>query len=585
MSLPDKAARLERATRPGPPGTGRVLLALLGLVGAGCGPSPADRAAGGGSGASAFCSTYTARVDSFMAAAAPTSAGPGTGVVTAGGIAELTGGMSPLSGQGELTLEHQQFVNLMTLIEADSALAPEPYLAASWSTNDSVTALTFRLRPDVYWHDGRRTTAYDVAFTYRLVTDPESEFPNPSFWDHYVRGADGVHVDDSLTVTFRLRPHAEYLDPWRTVAILPEHILGSVSREALAAHPFNARCPVGNGPFVFREHVSDERWVFTANPWFPEALGGPPTIGTYVYRVVPNGTTLFLELQAGSVDYALTLPSDLADDAAADPDIDLFAYPYRSFEFIAWNERRPPFDDVRVRRAMTMAIDRRKIVDAILGGRGHVAESTIFPSHWAFATRGTATLPYAPDSARALLRRSGWIDRDDDGVLEDAQGRPLSFTIKLNTGAPIRRRVAETVQAQLRTLGADVRLETLEYSTLLSQLNDVERRPFDAVLLSFTEELKLDDTGIFHSGRADDPYAWAGIEDPVLDSLLERLVVEPSRRAALPLWARYHERLVEMQPFTFLYFGDRLAAARTRLSGVSPDMRGQLAGILHWRVR
>ena len=556
---------------------GTLLLALAGLGSAGCVASPGDRAA--------ICSTYAAKVDSFMAAAPPTPGGTTRAVVTAGGIGELTGGMNPLTGKGELAVEHQQFVNLMTLLRADSALVPQAYLAESWSTNDSVTALTFRLRPDVYWHDGTRTTAYDVAFTYRVVTDLASEFPNPSFWDDYARGAEGVHVDDSLTVTIRLRPHAEYLDPWRTVAILPEHILGSVSIEALAAHPFNLRCPVGNGPFVFREHVSDERWVFDANPWFPKALGGPPAFGTYVYRVVPSGTTLFLELKAGSIDYALSLPSDLADDAAADPEIDLFAYPYRDVEFIAWNERRPPFDDVRVRRAMTLAIDRQKIVDALLDKRGQVAESTIFPSHWAFATRGAEGLPYSPDSAQALLRQAGWVDRNGDGVLEDASGRPLSFSIKLNSGAPIRRRVAETVQAQLRRIGANVRLETIEFSALLSQLNDETRRPFDAVLLSFTEELNLDDTDLFHSSRLNAPYAWAGTQDPVLDSILEELVAEPSRGTALPLWARYHRRLVETQPFTFLYFGDRLAAARTRLSGASPDMRGQLARIQSWQVR
>src|SRR5690606_7456460 len=152
----------------------------------------------------------------------------------------------------------------------------QPYLAESWDVSEDGTELTFHLREDVVWHDGERTDAHDVAFTYVTVTNPETAFPNAAFWDRYVRGPEGVEVVDDFTVTIRLEPHAESLVARTTLGILPEHLLGDVEPASLAQHPFGTQCPVGNGPFVFTPHTPQERWVFDANPVFPEPLGGRP---------------------------------------------------------------------------------------------------------------------------------------------------------------------------------------------------------------------------------------------------------------------------------------------------------------------
>src|SRR5690606_5639777 len=112
-------------------------------------------------------------------------------------------------------------------------------------------------------------------------------------------GPDGIEVIDDFTVRFHLEPHADFLDPFRPVAILPEHLLGDVPHQQLRQHPYGTQCPVGNGPFVFAEHRPQERWVFEANPAFPEPLGGRPFVDRYVYRVIPEQTTLLTELLTG----------------------------------------------------------------------------------------------------------------------------------------------------------------------------------------------------------------------------------------------------------------------------------------------
>ena len=135
----------------------------------------------------------------------------GTAVV--GNIGEIPDGMNNHVSQGYTASQHQNFVNLMTLVQYDEDLNPTPYLAESWEVSDDVTEITFHIRDDVYWHDGELTDAYDVAYTFKRAIDPETAFPNTSFWTYYDQGPDGVEVVDSFTVKFLMRPHADFIDP------------------------------------------------------------------------------------------------------------------------------------------------------------------------------------------------------------------------------------------------------------------------------------------------------------------------------------------------------------------------------------
>ena len=268
-------------------------LALAGAVAA-CGGDGGDEA-GSASAAGDFCAEVTPRVEAWLAEARDAAQAPDDerygGTVVVAGIGEASAGMNAFVSGDYASRQHQQFVNLMPLIHYDEDLEPMPWLAESWEVSEDGTELTFHLRDDVVWHDGEPTDAEDVAFTYARITDPAVGFPNAGFWKHYVKGAEGVEVLDARTVRMRLEPHADFIDPWRTVGIMPEHLLGDVPVEELGQHPFGTRCPVGNGPFVFQEHRPQDRWVFDANPAFPGELGGRPFLDRYVFRIIPEQTT------------------------------------------------------------------------------------------------------------------------------------------------------------------------------------------------------------------------------------------------------------------------------------------------------
>jgi peptide/nickel transport system substrate-binding protein len=535
-----------------------------------------------------FCQAVWPAVDAYMAearAANPTPDDPRYGgTVVVGTIGEIADGMNAAVSSDYSATQHHQFVNLMTLLDYDENAVPRPYLAESWDVADDNTSVTFHLRRDVRWHDGEQTDAHDVAFTYITVTNPATAFPNAAFWDHYVKGPDGVEVLDDFTVRISMNPHAEYLDPFRTLGILPEHLLGDVPPEELKRHPFGSQCPVGNGPFVFVSHRAQDRWTFEANPGFPEGLGGRPFLDRYIYRVIPEQTTLMTELLTEGVDVYVQPRADQADQLKDDPDFNLMQFPFRDYVLVAWNARRPMLSDSRVRRAITMGTDRESIVQAILQGYGSVANSGVPPFHWAFDAELPVTVGYDPDAARALLDEAGWTDRDGDGVRENAAGDPLAFSVKYNAGNQQRQDIAEIMQAQLSNIGIDVTPQVVEWATLLQQINTPDVRDFDGVVMGWVVEYKLDDMDLFHSERIDQPFAWSGTHNPVIDELLETMSVTVDRDEALALWSEYQRAVMEEQPYTYFYFRDRLDGVNKRVRGVEMDARGEWLNIREWYI-
>ena len=562
------------------PARALMLLGVLPLLLAGCGGED------GTSGAAAFdefCAPALARVDSFMSTFPEVQGERYGGTAVVGTIAELTEGMNGFLGSEAASTEHQLFVNLMTLIQYDADLEPIPYLARSWEVSADGTELTFHLRDDVFWHDGEPTTAYDVAFTYTRILDPETGYANPAFFANYGQGRDDVEVLDSHTIRFRLRPHAEFMDPWRSVPIMPRHLLEEVPPAELRRHPFGKSCPVGNGPFRFVSHSTGESWTFEANPAFPEGLGGRPYLDRYVYRVIPEPATLLAELLTEGVDLYIAPDPDHADQIREAEHLRFVSFPHRTFVFIGWNPRRPQFADARVRRALTLAVDRRQILEALRPGLGVVANTGVPPSHWAYNPAFTDSLSYDPDQARALLEAAGWVDRDGDGVRENADGIRMEFTLKTNQNRE-RERIIQIMQNQLEQVGVSAQPLVIDVSTLIDQVTSPDQRDFDGWVFSFVTEFRLDDTGLFHSRSENGRLGFSAMQDAELDRYLDTLQLILDRDEAYRVWQAYQARQMELQPFTYVFFSDRLEGVNRRLRDVVLDTRGEWATLRNWWI-
>ncbi|MFO7587108.1 MAG: ABC transporter substrate-binding protein [Gemmatimonadota bacterium] len=553
-------------------GIGTLAALLLAAGAAGCEAGPPRDAAQREAGRTEWGRRAEAPEPEALRPAVPEERRYGGTVVVAGRNDLLT--MNPLTVTDRESLEHQLHLLFVPLVREGPDAEPLPGIAESWSYDPAGGRVTFRLRDDLRWHDGVPVTARDVAFTWERAVDPAVPFANPAYFDAW----EAAEVLDDRTVRFTVRPRSHFLYGWMRTAVLPEHILGDVAPGELEMHPFGTTAPVGSGPFRFVERVPGDRWAFEANPDFPETLGGRPYADRYVYRQVPDDAVAVAELRAGEVHLLLDADPGSAARLAADTTLAVSSFPAPEYAFIAWNTRRPPLDDVEVRRALTLAIDRPAIARVVRGDYGRVAAGPVGRWHPAFDT-AWAPLPFAPDSARARLERAGWSDANRDGVREKG-GRPLAIEL-LHTPRASWRDIAAIVQANLAAVGVEVRPRALEQASLVPLVTGPDRR-FDAFLVSWSRDVMLDDRDMWACDRLGSPFQFTGWCRPELDAVLDSLQAVGDRGALRRLVGRYEAMVEEAQPYTFLFESETVLARRRTLRGVHADARGALVGVADW---
>ncbi|KPK01058.1 MAG: hypothetical protein AMS20_14325 [Gemmatimonas sp. SG8_28] len=477
--------------------------------------------------------------------------------------------INPLVTVHPLAKEVQKRVLLVPLAEYDSTFVPVPRLA-SWRWDEAGTALEFSMRRDVRWHDGVPTTAADVVWTLNMARDPAVAYPRASDLDAILT----VSALDSFTVrvTFA-RAQPSLPDVLTDLAILPAHRFVEIQPADMRAAPFNT-APVGNGPFAFVTHDPNRRWVFERHEAFP--LPGP-AFDRLVIAVVNEPTTKLAALTSGELDVAGIAPAHAAF-VRDDPELRVVTYPLLFTYALVWNLRRPPFDDVQVRRALTLALDRPTILEAHVAGYGTVADGPVPPEHpW---YEPVPPVRHDPELARRLLEQAGWRT-GQDGIRE-RQGRRLAFTLMtVGSGDNV---LEQLLQAQLREIGADVSIRQLELSTFLAVAQSPER-DFDAMVTGIPGDLSLGHLAAMFRGDRPGPLAYPGYHDAQLDRAVEAASRATSEHARHVAWGLVQQRLAEGLPTAWLYHARGLQGVRNRIQAAPPDLRGELVQMTDWIVR
>lgn len=484
--------------------------------------------------------------------------------------------LNPLVSTDQNANELINYLLFTPLVTFDSNFEAIPGLAESWEQTD--TAVVFHLREDVNWHDGVPVTAEDVAFTFERAKD--SAFASP-LASAYLENVDSAEVLDLYTIRFTFSVvHAQALEDffWPPV---PRHLLEGVPAEEMARAEYN-RSPVGSGPYRFVRWEVNRMLVFEANEDFSPSLGGAPSFPRVVYRIIPDATTRTAELQSGGIDVDGPLGPASAPAIEADVSTTLHRFPWRQFSYIGWNTKRPLLANPAVRRALTMAIDREAILASVLRGYGSVASGIIPP--WSPYAPGLKPLPFAPDSAAAILEREGWSDSDGDGV-RDKNGIPLRFELLTNQRSAIYPDMAQIVQAQLADIGVVAEPRMLEWQTVLAMHRS---RDFDAVLTNWVlDNFRVDPRILFHSRYASMPNSAnrSAYESAEADRLMDEGAGTTETESARRIWSAFAEVIQADQPLTFLFWQDELAGVSADIEGVRMDARGELVTITEWRRR
>ncbi len=459
------------------------------------------------------------------------------------------------------------------LVKYNEQLEQVGDLAESWTVSPDGRTITFRLRAGVVWQDGAPFSADDVRFTYETLIDPDVATPFSSNYEL----VESLETPDPLTVRVRYKePFAPALESWG-IGIMPKHLL---AQEDLNTTTY-LRAPIGTGPYRFHRWKTGELIELRA---FPQHFEHRPFIDRYLYRVIPDQATLFLELLTGGVDTTSLTPLQYTRQADAPYIRDRyqkFRYPSFGFTYIGYNLADARFADVRIRRAFNLAIDKQAILNGVLFGLGAVATGPYPKESWA---HDPSIAPPAPDAAaaRRLLAGAGWEDRDGDGWL-DKDGRSFSFTLLTNQGNEVRRQAAELIQRQLREVGVDVKIRIIEWSTFVHEF--IEKRQFDAVLLAWSLGRDPDLYDLFHSSKIKPgEYNFIGYANPAVDALLIEGRRTFDREARARIYHQVHRALYEDQPYTFLYVSDALPVVERRFRNVRATPAGIGVNFIDWHV-
>jgi len=458
------------------------------------------------------------------------------------------------------------------LVKYDKNLVLVGDLAESFQVAADGLTIIFKLRRNVTWHDGAPFTARDVLYTYRVIIDPKT----PTAYSEEFKQIASVTAPDPHTVVVRyIKPYAPALASWGT-AILPAHLLEG---EDITKTPL-ARKPVGTGPFRFKEWVPGQKIVLEANPDYFE---GRPYLDRYVYRLIPDSSTMFMELKAGGIDMMGLTPVQYArqtDNERFRRQFNKYRYPSNSYLYLGYNLRHPLFRDQRVRRAMTAAINKDELIQGVLFGMGQKANGPIIPGHWAY-NPDLKEIPFDPDYARRLFSEAGW-QPGSDGILHK-DGKPLRFTILTNQGNQQRLITAQIIQQRLRQVGVDVRIRIVEWAAFLKEF--IDKGNFEVVLLAWMTSQDPDMYDIWHSSKTrPGELNFIGYKNREVDRLLEegRGTFDMERRKKA--YFRIQEILAEEQPYTFLYVPDALPVVSSRIRGIEPALAGIGHNLIKWYV-
>jgi peptide/nickel transport system substrate-binding protein len=457
-------------------------------------------------------------------------------------------------------------------LKYDRDLQVVPWAAERFEILDEGRRLRFTLKKGILWQDGVELTAADAAFTYALMIDPQT--PTAYAGDFKIIKEFKQLDRYSFEVSYE-NPFPRSLNTWMG-ALLPAHVL---SGQNLRASPL-IRAPLSCGPYTLREWNPGAKLILAANPmYFP----GRPYIDRVLYRIIPDITTMFLELKAGKLDVMSSLTglqyTRQTGDEAFRREFTVQRTLASAYTYMGYNLKNPLFADVRVRRALAHAVDKRAVVKTALMGQGEPTVGPYKPDAWAY-NHAVEDYPYDPQKALNLLAEAGWRKGPDGALRKD--GMPFSFTLLTNQGNEQRVKTAVIIRGMLEKLGIEVKIRSVEWAAFLKQF--VMPGRFDAVILGWTLPQDPDGYDVWHSSRRNGGLNFVGYADTEADACLEAARSTLDRAERKKYYDRFQEILHRDQPYCFLYVPYELTAVQRRFRGIDPAPAGVFYNVDQWWV-
>ena len=420
-----------------------------------------------------------------------------------------------------------------TLVEPDANLEMRPALAESLTVSPDQLSWTFRLRRGVTFHDGSPFTADDVVYSYRRIIDQELANADK------LSAVTGITAADPSTVVITLKQPTPNLltnlGGFKGLAIVQRR---NVESGEIAGHP------VGTGPFAFQSQKSGDSIILKANPAY---WAGAPKVSGVTFRFISEPSTALSALQAGEIDWTDSIPTQRVAQLKDDDSIILATTASNDYWYLALNEARAPWNDVRVRQAIAYAIDRDAIVQATSYGTA-VANQLAIPQGNPWYT------PY--DAYRHNVDKA-------KSLLADAGAAPKSLDMLVTNEYPETVTAAQIIADNLAPLGITVNIRTVDFATWLDEQNNGH---FDMLMMGWLGNIDPDDF-YYAQHHTDGSSNAQKFSNPEVDRLLDAARVEINRNARAGDYAKAATIIADQVSYIYLYNPSVIQAWTTRLSG------------------
>lgn len=513
-------------------------------------------------------------------------------------------GLATQGDDGSLTVKAGTAENPLTAELSAAGIEALVLKKEEWQDVQRETYFTYYLRPEVKWSDGKPLTTKDLEFGYAVINNPTVD--GDSLRTYY---SDLIECKALSPHAIRMRYRQQYFkaleftvglsaysppfhlfesyfqaeNPPRQLTLEPLTEAEEKAQNKISAHGaafgkffntdsrYNSQNPLGTGPYIFDRWDQGDRLELRRNKdyWLPERAA---YLDRIVVRFIPDNVTAMQAFKAGELDFFWNItPEQFFEDLKGPPDWFKGKYVKAAwytpmFNYFGYNMLRKQFQDRRVRLAMSLLFDKQEFLTEKLYNSGVVVSGSQYyfgPGY----DHNVAPVGYDPETARDLLAEAGWVDTDNDGIL-DKDGLQMKFTLPMPKGNQVAEDRVQLFQKNLKSVGIQLDIQFLEWASFIDK---IRAKDFDICTLSWATPVESDPFQIWHSSGAKPESRGSNhvsFANPLADELMERLRVTLDETTRMRIHHTFHRIIDREQPYTFLYCVTDFGAYHQRFRGV-----------------
>lgn len=473
----------------------------------------------------------------------------------------------------------------------------EPYLAEEYTISDDQKELSFKLREDAKWHDGKPVTTEDVEYTILTMANPDfsgggySVVKNIEGAEEFNEGkADkikGIEIKDDYNITLTLdEVYGPILNKLGRKGIVPKHVWEDVPIDKWDEETEMLNYPLGCGPYKVSNYEIGQYVELEA---FDDFFGGKSKTDKIMFKFI-NKDSIEAEFQSENIDIAPIKDLKKAEiESLESQGLEIIKYPDNMYQYVAMNLRMPIFQDKNLRQALNYCLDRELVLEKIVEGRGQLIDSPFIPSGWANPDPSELNpYKYDPEKAVELLEESGWTELDENGIRMNDKGEKLSFQLRCSNDSKMREEAVLFLKESAKDVGIDLDVSIEEDAKMAEDC--IFNHNFEMYALNCYFVSHPDPYGWWHSDSASDEkgvgsFNFGAYKSDVVDENIEKANGTFDQEEAKEYYLEVAKQINEDAPMIFLYVQDREMAYIPNLKGFNPSTFNEIYNIHNWEIQ